>query len=165
MKSIFLIGFMGSGKTSVSKALANILHINVIDTDELLEKTYETTISDIFAEKGEDVFRKYETSILKQAPTANTIVSTGGGIVEREENIDWLINNGSVVYLETGWETIVTRLKEDTTRPIWNNAGRDKQKLLEERDLKYKRTADVIVQTDGKSPDMIASEILGVLNL
>ncbi|MDL4841561.1 shikimate kinase [Aquibacillus rhizosphaerae] len=163
MKSIYLIGFMGSGKTSVAKRLSEVLHVSLIDTDDLIEETYQTTIANIFAKSGEKTFRDYETDILRKTPIKDRIISTGGGIIERQENIDWLKSNGIVIYLQTSWQEIVHRLKDDSARPIWNNEQRDKKKMLEKRDIKYKETADYIIITDGKTPEMIVNELITLI--
>lgn len=163
MKSIYLVGFMGSGKTSIAKALQEKLGWQSQDTDEMIVQEYNQSISTIFKEKGEAVFREYETSILKSTIPVHTIVATGGGIVEKEENREFLKNNGVVIFLETSWEIINQRLTDDETRPIWTNKNRDKKELLKSRIPKYMEVADFIVKTDDKSVDEIASEIISFL--
>ncbi|SFL82499.1 shikimate kinase [Gracilibacillus orientalis] len=164
MRSIYLVGFMGSGKTSIATHLQSELKWTVQDTDQMIEDYYQMNIPSIFKEKGEETFREYETNILHQTNIKKTIVATGGGIIEKEVNREWLQTNGTVVFLQTSWEEIERRLVEDHSRPIWNNQSRDKQKLLEERLPKYFEVADYIIYTDSKSVEEIATEIISQIN-
>ena len=160
MRAIYLIGFMGSGKTSVATCLSKKLAIPLYDTDKYIEDYYNTSIPTIFSQKGEKVFREYETNVLKKLPTGDVIVSTGGGIIERRENMEWMTNHGLVIYLDTNWDEIVKRLKDDQNRPLWNDEELDKQKLFERRLPVYKHAASINVTTNQKSPEQIADEIL-----
>ncbi|SHN12120.1 shikimate kinase [Gracilibacillus kekensis] len=164
MKSIYLIGFMGSGKTSIAIRLQEKLNLKLQDTDQMIEANYQMEIPTIFAEKGEETFREYESSVLKQTEQEDTIVATGGGIIEREENRLWLQNKRNVFFLETTWEEISQRLIGDQSRPIWNNQSRDKQQLLEQRLPKYQEVATYIIKTDGKSVEQIADQIISKLD-
>ncbi|UOQ85994.1 shikimate kinase [Gracilibacillus salinarum] len=160
MKSIYLVGFMGSGKTSVAEYLQKELGWGLQDTDQMIVDQYEMTIPTIFAEKGETEFRNYETNMLHTTTTENTIIATGGGIIEKDENRQWLKNQGNVIFLQTSWEEIGRRLQHDSSRPIWNNQSRDKQKLLEDRTPKYLEVASYVIQTDNKTEEQIAAEII-----
>ncbi len=159
MKSIYLIGFMGSGKTTVANGLSQAFTKEVLDTDEIIVQKYHQSIPEIFQQKGESTFREYESSVLFQTPTEDTIIATGGGIIEKVSNRKWLKENGISVFLKTSWEEINQRLINDTDRPIWNNQSRNKKILLEERIPKYEEVADIIVHTDGKSIGDIVKEI------
>ncbi|MDX8046003.1 shikimate kinase [Gracilibacillus sp. S3-1-1] len=163
MNSIYLVGFMGSGKTSIALRLESLLGLPVEDTDQMIEAYYKQDIPTIFQINGEETFREYETNILKQTSKVNTIVATGGGIIEKEVNRAWLRQNGTVFFLHTSWEETERRLINDKSRPIWNNQARDKQKLLEERLPKYEEVADYIIHTDGKDVEEIAAEIVSLL--
>ncbi|WP_066193001.1 shikimate kinase [Gracilibacillus phocaeensis] len=163
MKSLYLIGFMGSGKTSIAERLHQKLGWEVEDTDQLIEEWYQTTIPTIFKEKGELVFRQYETTVLLKTTRKNTIISTGGGIIEKESNREWLKEQGNVVFLSASWEEINQRLIHDQNRPIWNNQDRDKKKLLADRLPLYREIADIVVETDGKTEHEIAEEIMNRL--
>ncbi|SER16538.1 shikimate kinase [Gracilibacillus ureilyticus] len=165
MQSIYLVGFMGSGKTSVAEKLKEETNKIVLDTDQLIVEEYGLTIPEIFEQKGEAVFREYESSILKNTPVHDAIIATGGGIIEKEENRKWLKENGKVIFLQTSWDEINRRLIDDQSRPIWNNQSRDKQKLLNDRTPKYKEVADIVVTTDGKELEMIVNEILSQIKL
>ncbi|GAB2573502.1 shikimate kinase [Gracilibacillus alcaliphilus] len=164
MKSLYLVGFMGSGKTSVAAELHHKLGWLVEDMDALIEQAYQTTIPEVFKEKGEETFRQYETEILKQTTKENTIVSTGGGVIQKEYNRNWLKTHGKVIYLSTSWEEIKRRLVDDENRPIWNNQDRDKESLLVSRLPYYIEVADIIVETDGKTTEQIATEIISHLH-
>ncbi|MGN8645463.1 shikimate kinase [Gracilibacillus sp. HCP3S3_G5_1] len=160
MNSIYLVGFMGSGKTSIARYLESVLKWPVQDTDQMVEEYYQMTIPTIFNQHGEKTFREYETNMLHKTNKENTIVATGGGIIEKEVNRKWLQKNGTVFFLQTSWKEIEHRLMNDQIRPIWNNQARDKKKLLEERLPKYLEVSDYVIYTDGKSVEEIGDEII-----
>ena len=120
MKNIVLIGFMGSGKTTIGKALEEKTDMAFVDTDELIEAYEGCKISNIFADKGETYFRRLENETLKNllASTDNKVISTGGGIVINQANIPLLKQLGKVFYLRIKPETVVERLEGDKTRPL-----------------------------------------------
>ncbi len=119
-KNIILTGMMGSGKTTVGKELAALLNCNFIDLDEIIEKKYGK-ISDIFAQKGEAYFREAETQELKNLKEKEKFVlSTGGGIILKDENIEILKKIGQVFYLSAKSETIYGRIKNQNHRPLLN---------------------------------------------
>lgn len=118
MKTIFLTGFMGSGKTTIGKDLSKYLQIPVIDSDEEIERRTESTIRTIFEKDGEDYFRSLETKILLSLPLKDVIVTTGGGIIKKEENRKWMLEHGMVVYLHCDFSVLWERLQIDTTRPL-----------------------------------------------
>ncbi|MBQ7777191.1 MAG: shikimate kinase, partial [Lachnospiraceae bacterium] len=118
--NIVLIGFMGSGKTTVGIRLSYYLRKVIEDTDKLIEKKQGKSISDIFAEEGEAYFRQAETELLKELiqKRNNYIISVGGGTPVREENRPLLKELGTVVYFRVKPETVYNRLQGDTTRPL-----------------------------------------------
>lgn len=158
MKSIYLVGFMGSGKSTIGRLLAEKLNLNYLDTDEEIELKAQKKIKEIFAEDGESVFRDLEHQILKSTSTNNYVISTGGGIIEREENRQWL-NDKQVVYLKTSWETVNKRLKSDRNRPIWQDETRDKQDLLVNREPKYQQVSTATIETDRYSVKQIVDQL------
>lgn len=164
MRAIYLIGFMGSGKTSVAKALREKLSVESVDTDEKIELAAEKTIPEIFKIEGENRFRDYETKVLKRLSNRNIIVATGGGIIERTENVTWMKRNGIVIYLHTSWEEIADRLTNDETRPLWKQSEQDRKKLYQNRESNYISASDEIVGTDKKTPKKIAEEIIDLIN-
>ena len=131
-KNIILTGMMGAGKTTVGKELATIMNCNFIDLDETIEKNYGK-ISDIFKQKGEEYFRQIETLELKKLNIQETFVlSTGGGIVLKDENIKILQTLGYVFYLEASTDTIYERIKNQKHRPLLNtpDTKRSIEKIL-----------------------------------
>ncbi len=138
--NISLIGMMGSGKTTIGKLLAKELSYSFVDTDSLIVEKENRSINDIFANSGESYFRNVEANILKEALNdQNQIISTGGGIIKKNENIKLLKEKSLVIYLKANEETLFNRLKEDTTRPLLNVSD-IKEKinvLLTERQAQY----------------------------
>lgn len=158
MKTFFLIGFMGSGKSTVGIELARQLSKTFVDTDNYIENRYEQKITHIFQNDGEITFRTFETAALKKVSSYG-IVATGGGIVEREENIHTMKSSGSIIYLQTSFKAIADRLKNDEARPLWDSDMEDKIKLYERRIKHYQKHADYTIKTDNKSIDEIVNEI------
>ena len=164
MDNIILIGFMGSGKSTVGIKLSYRLRHAMEDTDKLIEKEEGRTISEIFATDGEAYFRNLETECLKKLiQTANQkIISVGGGLPIREENHALLKKLGTVVYLRAKAETIYERVKHDTSRPLLQ--GDDPkgkiQTLMSQRAGIYEKASDVIIDVDNKDFDTIIDEIV-----
>lgn len=163
MGNVILIGFMGSGKTTVGLRLSYRLRQSVIDTDKEIEREERRTVSDIFATEGEAYFRERETACLQKLirTVSNQIISVGGGLPLREENRKLLRKLGTIFYLRADAETIYERLKGDTTRPLLQGSDpRAKiRALMEERDIYYREAADVVIQVDGKTFEQIIDEI------
>ena len=161
--NIILIGFMGTGKTSVSSKLSKMLNIKKIDTDELIELQENMTIDKIFSNYGENYFRKCETKALMQlSDEKNIVISCGGGIVLKDENIEIMKKQGKVVLLTATPEVIYDRVKNSNTRPILNENMSIEYiaNLIENRKDKYLKAADIIVDTDNKSLEEICEEII-----
>jgi shikimate kinase len=118
MKTIYLTGFMGAGKTTIGRLLSNHLHIPVKDSDEEIESQTGKTIRSIFEQDGEAFFRDFETKVLHTIPTENLIVTTGGGIILKEENREWMKNNGVLVCLHCDFDALWERLRNDESRPL-----------------------------------------------
>ncbi len=167
MESIVLIGFMGSGKTTVGISLSYKLQCTLNDTDKMIEKQEGRSISEIFAAEGEPYFRKEETRLLEKLKEkkGRQIYSVGGGTPLREENRRLLGELGRVVYLKVSPETVYERLKGDVTRPLLQGddpMGKIKTLLHEREDL-YRRAADEVICVDGKKTPQVAEEILALL--
>lgn len=158
MNTIYLIGFMGSGKSTVGLKLAEKTSKTFVDTDQFIVETHQQEIADIFKVYGESTFRNYEMSALRDLSTYG-VVSTGGGIVEKCENLQTMKKNGLIIYLHTSFEEISNRLERDKTRPLWNNNIEDKLNLYNRRIPLYKKYADHIVHTDGKLVEEIIQDI------
>lgn len=165
--NIVLCGMMGAGKTTIGIRIAELTGRRWYDTDGVIVDRYGK-ISDIFEYYGEPHFRKLETEIVKELATQdNLIISTGGGLVLKSENNAVLQQNGKIVFLRAGFETLVHRLKVDGTRPLLQTSTesiRDRlQRLLNERTPVYEHVADYIVDVDGKTPEAIAEEIVALV--
>jgi shikimate kinase len=162
--NIILIGFMGSGKTSVGDRLAERLSYRFRDTDQLLEQKARDTINHIFAAHGEEYFRNLETDLLNELlPGINqTVLSTGGGLPLREQNAQLLKEMGYVVYLKASKQTTVQRLKGDTTRPLLQGEELEQkvERMLSIRSPIYERAAHKIVVTDDKNINEIVHLIM-----
>lgn len=165
--SIVLIGFMGSGKSSVGRRLSYRLKIPFIDTDSEIERTAGCTIAQIFKERGEEAFREAETDYLgslmpEKRGKGSIIISTGGGVPLRKENRTIIKKLGTVVYLKASPETIYERIKDDTSRPLLNTDDPMKKirMMMQERSGIYSMAADIEVDTDGKLCRDIADEII-----
>nr|WP_317449482.1 shikimate kinase [uncultured Sellimonas sp.] len=162
MKHIFLTGFMGTGKTTISGSLKELLHMDVIDMDQAIEDMEQMPIREIFAQKGETYFRQCETGFLRKLKEKEgAIISCGGGVPLRNENVEAMKACGLVVLLTASPETIYERVKDSHNRPLLeqNKTPEYIRELLHKRDPYYKRAADLEVTTDGKSAGQIAEEI------
>jgi len=159
--NIILIGFMGSGKSSVAAVLAQKLKCPHVETDELiLKKSERKNVKELFSLDGEIRFREMEIDIAKKiCAEKNTIISTGGGIVINKICIDYLKQHGTVIFLSTSFTEIVKRLHGDNSRPLFANKS-FAQKLFQFREGLYKEYADIIISTDGKSMNEITNLII-----
>ena len=165
-RSIFLIGFMGAGKSTIARALQRELGFPLIEMDERIVKEQGMSINDIFAQYGEAHFREIESQLVvdlgKQEPS---IVSCGGGVVVRPENTQNMKKSGRIVLLKASPETIFERVKNSTDRPILNGHMNVEYiaELMEKRRVLYEEAADITIQTDGKTREQICEEIIGKL--
>lgn len=157
---IILIGFMGSGKTSVGKELSKKLRYSCIEMDEfILKASRRNNVNEIFDKDGEIKFRKLEIVTAKKlSDKDNVVVSCGGGIVMNKINIDHLKQNGLVVFLNTSFETIKKRLDHDTTRPLFRDLKKAK-KLYDFRQPLYLEYSNIIISTDDKTINKVCEEI------
>lgn len=163
-RSIFLIGFMGAGKSTIARALQRKLGFPLIEMDERIVKEQGMSINDIFAQYGEDHFRDIESQLIvdigKEEPS---IVSCGGGVVVRPQNTQNMKEIGRIVFLKATPETIYERVKNSTDRPILNGHMNVEYiaELMEKRRALYEAAADITIQTDGKTREQICEEIIG----
>lgn len=152
---------MGTGKTEVGRELAHLKGLKLIDVDTEIERSEEMTINDIFKRFGEERFREIETKMIdKLAREENVIISTGGGAVLRQQNLDALKKTGIVICLTASPETILMRTSATDERPLLQveNPLAKINELLQFRKPFYDR-ADFIINTEGKTPLQIAEEI------
>lgn len=180
--NIILTGFMGCGKSTIGRLLAEQNGIFYIDTDLLIEKTQHRTIAEIFATDGEEAFRNMETDCLRSLlmHREGCVISLGGGLPvggslsgeaavrERtyrrgEENRSLLKRLGAVFYLKASAKELYGRLQGDTERPLLQtkNPYESICRLLSEREEWYEKCADEVIGTDGRTPQEIADEITG----
>ncbi len=160
--NVYLIGMMGCGKSTTGKRLAQQLGYRFCDTDTVIAQSTRQTISQIFAEAGEAEFRQIETQVLSQLSAyTRLVVATGGGIIL--ERMNWShMQQGLVIWLEVEPETLLDRLREDTTRPLLQNADpQDTLKdLLAQREPLYAQ-ADIKVHVEAQDlPEAIVAKIL-----
>ncbi len=162
MKSnIVFIGIAGSGKTTVGKKLAECLQMQFCDIDTEIEKTTGMTIPQYFAEHGEASFREVEAALVKKlSQYANSVISTGGGVVLKRENIENLRKKGVLVCLSSRPEVILERIQNDTNRPLLNHGDpyQNILKLIRERETLY-QAADIYIDTSDLDISEVLSEI------
>lgn len=161
--NIAIIGFMGTGKTTVSSALSKITGLKEIDVDAYIVEKAKMSISEIFEKYGEEYFRNLETESLREiANNKNQIISCGGGAVLKDENVDILKNSGTIVLLTATPETIFDRVKDHTHRPILNNdmSLSHVKSLMEKREPRYQSVADIKVNVDSNDRILTCYDML-----
>lgn len=168
-KNIYLIGFMGAGKSTAASALSKAAGAEVVEMDEVIACRAGMTIPEIFRTKGEAAFRQMETALLAELAEEKeqpVIVSCGGGAALRDENVRLMEKGGVVVLLSVEPETVLERIGGDTGRPVLAacKTPEDVKALMAKRLPYYKKAARFTVASDGRTPDEIAAEILSLLN-
>ena len=161
--NIFIVGPMGSGKSTVGKIISDELFLDFFDTDDEIEIRTGASIDWIFDLEGESGFRKRESEMLDEMVKRNSVVlSTGGGIVLESSNRELLSSRGTVFYLSTPISVQVERTAKDKDRPLLKNGDPEKilSKLHDEREEFYKSVSDHIIETEDKSSQEVASEII-----
>lgn len=162
MKNIFLIGYMGTGKSTVAAYMAKQYGMEVVEMDQIIVEREGMSIADIFAKHGEDYFREIETKLLVEIQMQeNKVVSCGGGVVLRKQNVEVMRKAGRIVLLSAKAETILERVQDDDSRPLLQGNKNISfiSDMLEKRRPIYEHAADVIIQTDGKRVADICNEI------
>lgn len=161
--NIFLIGFMGTGKSTVSRYLSTRFSMESVEMDAVIAKRKGMRISDIFAKFGEEYFRNLETNLLIEMQSkSNTVVSCGGGVPMRETNVKEMKKNGRVVLLTATPNTIYERVKDSHDRPLLEGHKNIPYiaQLMEARREKYEAAADIVIATDGRSESQICEELV-----
>ncbi|MFC3928489.1 shikimate kinase [Streptococcus caprae] len=153
-----LIGFMGSGKSTIAK----LLDPNYIDMDAVITDRIGMTIADFFAKEGEPAFRQIESQVLEELLQSEHLVSTGGGVVISERNRQLLAQHPETIYLKADFDTLYERISADkvNVRPLFvNNSRAEFQAIFDSRQDWYEEAASQIIQVDGKTPEQIVEEI------
>ncbi|MCR4781333.1 MAG: type I 3-dehydroquinate dehydratase [Lachnospiraceae bacterium] len=183
--NIYICGFMGTGKTTTSKVLSDRIHLPVIEMDEILEAKFHLPITHIFDSYGEEKFRKEESELLKLiSESGPCIVSCGGGVCLNPDNIEVMKETGSVVVLEASPETIRERTKDELTRPLLKASENNEadmelflpanslmfekemvsriERMMKAREASYKAAGNLFINTENRSPENVAFEIIGI---
>ena len=169
--NIVLIGFRGTGKSTVGRLLAKRLERDFIDSDKYIEDSTGKTIKSIFEEDGEEGFRQIEADTITELSKAdNKVISAGGGVVLREENVNNLKDNGFLILLEATPEIIHNRIAQDKNTTQQRPSLTDKKPLeeikhlIEQREHAYKNAADYTINTSSVSCEDIVNEIITIAN-
>ncbi len=162
-QTIMLIGFMGTGKSTVSRKLHELAGLKETDLDAYIEKKAGCKISEIFEKQGETAFRDLETRYLRELlEESSGIISCGGGTVLRSGNVACMKEHGRIVLLTAQPDTIYKRVRNSTSRPVLNGHMNVEyiEQLMEARREAYERAADLTIPTDFRSVEDICGEIL-----
>ena len=162
--NIYLLGMMGSGKSTVGRSLSQYMDKPFIDLDLEIEQSVGKTISEIFENDGEKYFRNIESNQLYQY--SDSVVACGGGIILNEGNRTFIKKNGKAILLTASIAELSERLSTSENRPLLpkNNMEETLTVLWLDRQLRYLNTAEFTIETDGKTPEKITQEILNQLD-
>lgn len=159
---IFVVGFMGSGKSTVAKKLANAMGYYFVDLDDLIERTTKKKISDLFKNGGEDYFRKIESESLRTLNSLKQIVvATGGGTACFKENMQWMNDNGFSLWLNTDWDIMMSRLTQGkkNQRPLFEEKSRTELKELFEKRIPFYKEAKLKVSSSETEKNLLLKNI------
>ena len=160
--NLYIVGFMGSGKTAVAKKISETTNLKYVEIDELIEKKEGRSINDIFKNSGEDYFRKTEKEAIREIGLDdNQVVSCGGGVVIDKENIRLMKDSGLLICLKAEPEVIYQRIKDQKHRPLLNvdNPQLEIEELLKKRKPFYEK-ADYVIETGKLSVKQVAEEVI-----
>jgi shikimate kinase len=163
VSNLFLIGFMGVGKSTVAQYLKDHYGLSLVEMDETIEAEEGMKITEIFAKKGEEYFRELETGLLRKLSCKKgVVVSCGGGTAMRPVNVELMKSQGRIIWLCATPESVYERIKDSTSRPVLagNMNVEYIQTLMERRREAYEAAADFEVSTDGRSAAQICQEIM-----
>ena len=166
-RNIFLIGPMGAGKSTIGRQLAQMLHLDFLDSDSEIERKTGADIAWVFDVEGEEGFRAREQDMLDELTQRYGIVlATGGGAVIRQENRTHLSARGIVVYLKTSVQKQLARTLKDKRRPLLQTDDPKSvlETLAEKRNALYEEAADYTIETDEQSAKVVASQIISLLD-
>ncbi len=163
-RPVFLVGFMGAGKTSVARKLARMAGVASVDMDTYIERCEHKRVKEIFAEVGEEGFRAIETQTLYELGMKKDpmVVSCGGGVVLRPENRKALSELGLVVYLSVTAAEAASRISDVSSRPLFGDL-QNAQRVIDERLPLYEEVADITIDTVGRGSSSIAHEVFDIL--
>lgn len=165
--NIFLIGFMGTGKSTISGYLSQAYSMETVEMDEEISKREGMGIPEIFDTYGEEYFRGLETGLLEELQgKSNTVVSCGGGVPMRGRNVDEMKKSGKIVLLTASPETVYGRVKDSHDRPLLENNKSVAyiSELMEKRRAKYEAAADIVIKTDGQDVPAICAQLFQKLS-
>ena len=166
MNNIYLIGFMGTGKSAAAAYLMRQYGLPRVEMDREIEADCGMSVAEIFADQGEEAFRQRETLLLRKiTEKEEVVVSCGGGVPLRKVNVDLMHASGTVILLTASPETILKRVEHSNDRPILNgrkNAEGIRQ-LMEQRQKDYAEAADYVISTDGKRVADVGEEIYRII--
>jgi shikimate kinase len=165
MSHIFLVGFMGAGKSTVGRMVAERMGLPFVDLDDVVELAAGRTVARIWADSGEAAFRAAESEALASlTPVGPSVVACGGGIVLADVNRAVLKSLGRVVYLRVSAEEALARVGGGDSRPLLAGGGAAvAQRLLEAREAVYAAVADVVIETTGRGPEDVAEDVVEAL--
>ena len=161
--NIILIGAMGAGKSTVGRRLAKKLDTQFYDSDNIIEKKTGVDIPTVFEYEGESGFRLREEKVIKElSKLEKAVIATGGGAVLSEDNRTLLSSIGTVFYLQASVDTLLSRLKSDTKRPLIKvtNKAKALSTLLQQREPLYQELADYVIKTDRHTTNWTVNQIL-----
>ena len=162
---IVLLGFMGSGKSTIGRLLSERLEVPFLDLDEEIIRKTELSIPEIFSSLGEEKFREIEREVLTGllSKPGSLVISTGGGVPAYKDNMELINKNSISIYLKADFEKLWERISKDGNRPLVA-AGKEKVRKLFERRIPFYERADIVVRTDSQTPEETIDEILKKLN-
>ena len=165
MSRLLLAGFMGAGKSTVGRIVAERLAVPFIDLDDRVEQRAGASIAQIFETEGEPVFRAFESEALEEiAEEEDVVVACGGGVVLSDENRQLMRDLGCVVYLAVTPEEVLARVGGADSRPLLAGKGGEvAARLIDARRVLYESVADITVDTVGTAPEVIAAHVLEML--
>lgn len=166
--NIALIGYRGTGKSAVGRLLAGILQMPCVSMDAKIAEKAGMSIPEIVNRDGWPKFRDLESEVASELSALdNVIIDTGGGVIERLENIEILKNNALVIWLKASTETIISRIQYSAQRPSLTDGKSftaEVAEVLEQRTPKYKEAADYEIDTDALTPQQVADIIIEIWN-
>ena len=162
----YLIGMMGSGKSTVGKLLAKKLKTPFLDLDHYIEIRNKMSVQDIFKEKGENYFRELEINALSTIKDSKVVVACGGGIILDHRNRKNISSNGKVIFLEASTSSLKNRLLSNINRPLLNDKDIEKEliQIWNQRKKYYYETAEITINTDDLNPEILSNQIIEKLN-